>query len=64
MPFQLLEYFVTRSRVVGVSMEIFEVDDSTKEDSSFLCVAETELSLRKKKKEKRKKNNKFNQISI
>ena len=37
MPFELLEYLVTRSWVVGVSVKIFEGDDSSKEDGSFLC---------------------------
>ena len=44
MSFELLEYLVTRSRVVGVSMEIFEGDYSSKEDDSFLCVGEIELN--------------------
>ena len=37
MSFELLEYFVTRSQAVGVSMEKFEDDDSSKVDDSFLC---------------------------
>ena len=37
MSFELLEYFVTRSQAVGVSMEKFEGDDSSKVDDSFLC---------------------------
>ena len=44
MSFELLEYLVTRSRVVGVSMKIFEGDDSSKEDGSFLCVGEFGLN--------------------
>ena len=44
MSFELLEYLVTRSRVVGVSMEIFEGDDSSKEDANFLCDGEFELN--------------------
>ena len=44
MPFELLEYLVTRSRVVGVFMEIFEGDDSSKEDGSFLCDGEFGLN--------------------
>ena len=40
MSLELLEYLVTWSRVVGVSMELFEGDDSSKEDGSFLCDGE------------------------
>ena len=43
MSFELLEYLVTRSRVVGVPMEIFEGDDSNKKDGSFLCDGELRL---------------------
>ena len=44
MSFELLEYLVTRSRVVGVSMEIFEGDDSRKKDGSFLWDGEFGLN--------------------
>ena len=44
MSFELLEHLLTRSRVVGVSMEIFEGDDSSKERGSFLCVGEIEFN--------------------
>ena len=44
MSFELLEKLVTRSRVVGVSMDIFEGDDSTKEGDSFLCNSEFGLN--------------------
>ena len=40
MSFELLEELVTGSRVVGVSMEIFEGKNSTKEGDSFLCKGE------------------------
>ena len=40
MLFDLLEYLVTRSRVAGVSMEVLEGDDSSKENGTFLCVGE------------------------
>ena len=44
MSFELLEYFVTRSRVVGVPMEVFESDDSSKDDGTLLCVDEFRLN--------------------
>ena len=44
MSFELLEYLVMRSRIVGVFMETFEGDDSSKEDGSFLCVGEIEFN--------------------
>ena len=44
MSFELLQYLATRSRVAGVSMEIFEGGDSSKEYGSFLCVGEIELN--------------------
>ena len=44
MPFELLEYLVTRSRVEGVSMEIFEGNDSSIEDGSLLCGCEFGLN--------------------
>ena len=44
MSFELLEYFVTRSRVVGVPMEVFESDDSSKDDGTLLCVGEFRLN--------------------
>ena len=40
MSFELWEFFVTRSRVVKLPMEIFEGDHSSKEDGTFLCVGE------------------------
>ena len=40
MSFELLEELVLGSRVVGVSMEIFEGENSTKEGDSFLCKGE------------------------
>ena len=45
MSFELLEYLVTRSRVVEVSMEIFEGDDSSKKDGTFLCVGKIGLNF-------------------
>ena len=44
MSYELLEYLVTKSRFVGVSMEIFDGDDSSKEGSSFLCDGEFGLN--------------------
>ena len=44
MSFEVLEYLVTRSRIVVVSMELFEGYDSSKEDGSFLCVGEFGLN--------------------
>ena len=41
---ELLEYLVTKSRVVGVPMEIFDGDDSSKEYRSFLCDGEFGLN--------------------
>ena len=44
MSFELLEYFVTRSRVVGEPVEVFESDGSSKEDGTLLCVDEFRLN--------------------